>query len=229
MSDHYFKNKLYPLQDSVLYLIGQTHSDFYLTGGTLLSRFVLHHRYSDDLDFFVNADPDFLEKVTIAMDPVLKKFSQVELSSQQASYVRYFVNEEDLKLKIEFINDVKYRSGKPLRSNDGFYADTWENVLSNKVTALSRNAAKDFVDILFLSFKYSFNWEVIMDEAKQKDAWINEIEVSERLIGFDISELKDVSFPDNFDKSKITADYFKILARESLHGFDNSLYGRTLL
>jgi hypothetical protein len=101
-------------------------------------------------------------------------------------------------------------------------------VLSNKVTALSRNAAKDFIDILFLSFKYSFNWEVIMDEAKQKDAWINEIEVSERLIGFDLSQLKDVSFPDNFDKSKITADYFKILARESLHGFDNSLYGRTL-
>jgi len=228
MSDHYYKNKLYPLQDRVLDLIGQTQSDFYLTGGTLLSRFVLHHRYSDDLDFFVNADPDFVEKVTLAMAPVLKKFSHVELSSQQAAYVRYFVNEEDLKLKIEFINDVKYRSGQPLRSNEGFYADTWENVLSNKVTALSRNAAKDFIDILFLSFKYSFNWEVIMDEAKQKDAWINEIEVSERLIGFDLSQLKDVSFPDNFDKSKITADYFKILARESLHGFDNSLYGRTL-
>ncbi len=228
MSDHYYRNKLYPLQDRVLDLIGQTQSDFYLTGGTLLSRFVLHHRYSDDLDFFVNADPDFVEKVTLAMAPVLKKFSHVELSSQQAAYVRYFVNEEDLKLKIEFINDVKYRSGQPLRSNEGFYADTWENVLSNKVTALSRNAAKDFIDILFLSFKYSFNWEVIMDEAKQKDAWINEIEVSERLIGFDLSQLKDVSFPDNFDKSKITADYFKILARESLHGFDNSLYGRTL-
>jgi predicted nucleotidyltransferase component of viral defense system len=106
MSDHYYKNKLYPLQDRVLDLIGQTQSDFYLTGGTLLSRFVLHHRYSDDLDFFVNADPDFLEKVTAAMAPVLKNFSHVELSSQQAAYVRYFVNEEDLKLSLSMMLNI---------------------------------------------------------------------------------------------------------------------------
>ncbi|MCD4795127.1 MAG: nucleotidyl transferase AbiEii/AbiGii toxin family protein [Bacteroidales bacterium] len=27
---------------------------FYLTGGTALVRFYLNHRYSEDLDFFVN-------------------------------------------------------------------------------------------------------------------------------------------------------------------------------
>lgn len=228
MSDLFYNTRLYPLQDKVLRLIGQTHSDLYLTGGTFLSRFLLHHRYSDDLDFFINADPDFSGKVALAIQPVIQSYAHVELSSRQDAYVRYFVVEEEIKLKIEFINDVQYRSGIPSRMENGLLLDTWENVLSNKVTALSRLAAKDFVDILFISLNYPFNWEVVIDEAKKKDAAINEIEVSERLIGFDLSSMKDVSFPGQFDASKITKDYFQILARESLHGFDNSLHGRTL-
>ncbi|MFH1146292.1 MAG: nucleotidyl transferase AbiEii/AbiGii toxin family protein [Pseudomonadota bacterium] len=32
---------------------------FYLTGGTALSRHYFAHRYSDNLDLFVNKDPDF--------------------------------------------------------------------------------------------------------------------------------------------------------------------------
>lgn len=31
---------------------------FYLTGGTALWHFYLNHRYSEDLDFFVNTDSD---------------------------------------------------------------------------------------------------------------------------------------------------------------------------
>jgi hypothetical protein len=228
MSDHYYKIQLYPLQDKVLQLIGQTHSDFYLTGGTLLGRYLLHHRYSDDLDLFMNSDLKFSEKVDLAIQPVLETFSTVEVSSRQETYARYFVMDGNLKLKVEFINDVKYRVGIPIQTESGLLLDTWENVLSNKVTALSRFAAKDFIDILFISFKFPFNWELIIDEARQKDASINEIEVSERLMNFDLSQLKDVIFPSDFATDKITKAYFEILARESLHGFDNSLAGKSL-
>jgi len=41
--------------DKVLALIRRTDTAFYLTGGTALGRHYLHHRYSDDLDLFVNA------------------------------------------------------------------------------------------------------------------------------------------------------------------------------
>ncbi len=47
--EFYFE-KLYPLQDVVLGVID--NPAFYLTGGTALSRFHYHHRFSDDLDFF---------------------------------------------------------------------------------------------------------------------------------------------------------------------------------
>lgn len=64
MQNDYYQNILYPLQDKVLGIIGKLPVDFYLTGGTALSRAYLQHRYSDDLDFFVNNAPDFKKQVS---------------------------------------------------------------------------------------------------------------------------------------------------------------------
>ena len=65
MRDDYYQNTLYPLQDKILEIVGKLPVGFYLTGGTALSRAYLHHRYSDDLDFFVNNVPDFKSQVNI--------------------------------------------------------------------------------------------------------------------------------------------------------------------
>ena len=51
--------ELYSLQDKVLAVIFQEQSEFYLTGGTCLSRFYIEKRYSDDLDFFTNQSPRY--------------------------------------------------------------------------------------------------------------------------------------------------------------------------
>ncbi len=229
MSDHFYKNILYPLQDKTLALIGSEASPFYLTGGTALSRFILSHRYSDDLDFFINRQPDFHGEVDKLIDVLKSGFRSVEINNRQDSYVRVFVSDESTgALKIEFVNDVGYRVGTPTIEKSGALIDNWENILANKLTALQRLAGKDFVDTLFLSLNFNFNWESIINHSKQKDAWINEIAISEYLFNFDLVALKDVKFPSSFDETKITPDYFKILARESLHGFDNSLYGKKL-
>jgi len=228
MSSHFYNEQLYPLQDKVMHLMGSIESPFYLTGGTFLSRYIIHHRYSDDLDFFANAIPDFHEQVDKIMEGVKREIPNVELSNKQDSYVRFYVYEGETILKIEFVNDVKYSVGQKGKAPSGIKLDTWQNVLSNKVTALSRLAAKDYVDILFLSFRYSFNWENIIDEAKRKDASVYEIEVSQYFFNFNLTKLNEVNFPDTFAPGLITSTYFQTLARESLHGFDNSLYGKKL-
>ncbi|MEA1967214.1 MAG: nucleotidyl transferase AbiEii/AbiGii toxin family protein, partial [Thermodesulfobacteriota bacterium] len=46
--------KLYELQDDILASIFKVENEFYLTGGTCLSRFYKEKRYSDDLDFFTH-------------------------------------------------------------------------------------------------------------------------------------------------------------------------------
>ncbi len=228
MSNHYYKNKLYPLQDKVMELMGQVDSPFYLTGGTLLSRFILHHRYSDDLDFFTNDSKNFFDEIDMVMKPVQNEIQSVELVTRQDSYVRYRVTENQIELKVEFVNDVRYTVEEKVRAVSGIRFDHWKNVLSNKVTALSRKAAKDLVDILFLSHAYSFNWEKIIDQAKMKDASVNEIEVSQYFYNFDLSRLNEVNFPETFKSTVITTDHLITLAKDSLHGFDNSLHGKTL-
>ncbi len=59
MDEQFYSRALYPIQDEVLQIINQVETGFYLTGGTAASRGYLHHRYSDDLGFFVNDEPDF--------------------------------------------------------------------------------------------------------------------------------------------------------------------------
>jgi len=50
----FFLDQLYPLQDRALTVIDECGTDFYLTGGIALSRGYLNHRFSEDLDMFVN-------------------------------------------------------------------------------------------------------------------------------------------------------------------------------
>ena len=59
MDRNFYFAKLYPLQDVVLRAITDTGTEFYLSGGTAASRGYLHHRFSDDLDLFVNDDERF--------------------------------------------------------------------------------------------------------------------------------------------------------------------------
>lgn len=56
MSESFYQNNLYPLQDEVLGLVKESGADFYLTGGTALSRCHLHHRYSDSIEFIQKND-----------------------------------------------------------------------------------------------------------------------------------------------------------------------------
>ena len=65
-----YYRKLFLLQDRVLEIIDHLDINFYLTGGTALSRFHLNHRYSDDLDFVSHKDPyfgDYIEKITSSL------------------------------------------------------------------------------------------------------------------------------------------------------------------
>jgi hypothetical protein len=55
----WYVEQLYPFQDEALSVLGGLDTGFYLSGGTAASRGYLHHRFSDDLDLFVNDDASF--------------------------------------------------------------------------------------------------------------------------------------------------------------------------
>ena len=85
MSAAFYLNKLYPLQDAVLKIVSAIPSKLYLTGGTALSRVYLRHRYSDDLDFFMNRDKDFEVETKKVFEALGNHFKNIEVTAQLES------------------------------------------------------------------------------------------------------------------------------------------------
>lgn len=223
MLPEYYTKLLYPLQNKVLRILETIVTDFYLTGGTALSRNYLHHRFSDDLDFFVNRIPDFKSQVQLCIDTLkVTFFDNVEIAISGDSFARIFINTNEVSLKIEFINDVGFRVNKPIQTKLFIRTDNIENILSNKICALSRDEPKDIADILFISAKYNFNWKEIIDFAKNKDAWVDESEVLIILEKFDIKRLSQVNWIDPINFAEIE-NKMPIIIQDILLGKSNSL------
>ncbi len=216
-------NKLYQLQDKFLSWWLTLDLPFYLTGGTALGRFYLNHRLSEDLDFFINADNRYQQYMAIIKNKMAGKFNvDIQQSLFTEDYSRFFINEGDTTLKIEFVNDVEYYPGTPLFYRFG-RIDTPENILTNKLTAIvGRDEPKDVFDIVHIALNYSFNWNEMFIHAKEKTI-INEIDVEERLFTFPIEWLENV----NWFLTSIDIEFFKKTLRkisdDFLLGQPNSL------
>jgi predicted nucleotidyltransferase component of viral defense system len=186
--------KLYLLQDKFLTWWVTLDLPFYMTGGTALGRFYLNHRFSEDLDFFINADiryPDYISKVKSKIE---KQFTiDIQRSLFTDDFTRFFITAGGLFLKIDLVNDIDYYAGKPNDYKFGLI-DTPLNILSNKLTALiGLDEPKDIFDIVHISLNYSFNWQDIFYHAKQKTV-VNELDVEERISSFPVDWLKDVQW-----------------------------------
>jgi hypothetical protein len=141
--------RLYPLQDEVLRLIRNEDTGFYLTGGTAASRGYLNHRFSDDLDLFVNDDRRFglwTERLIYSLSRSLPWKVNVLLKEER--FVRLELASHDIAMKMELVNDVPARLGEVIEHSTLGRLDSPENILANKITALiDRNEPKDLADI----------------------------------------------------------------------------------
>jgi predicted nucleotidyltransferase component of viral defense system len=215
--------KLYQLQDKFLQWWPQLGLPFYLTGGTALGRYYLKHRYSEDLDFFVNADPHFPDYLSTIRKEISKSF-QVSIGESlfTSDFARFYIEDESVYLKIEFVNEVDFRAGKPKKIYFGLI-DTPLNIMSNKLSALSsRDEPKDVFDIMHIALNYSFNWIEIFNDAKHK-AVINEIDVEQRLIEFPVQTFHSISFLENQPDMNRYPKLLETIANDFLLGSDNSL------
>jgi predicted nucleotidyltransferase component of viral defense system len=207
-------NKLYRLQDEVLRVVFATEHEFYLTGGTCLSRFYIEKRYSDDLDFFTNQSARYsfaIKNIKIALQNSFKVVIEVE----SKDFTRFKIN--DL-LQVDFVNDIAFRYKEPIVNEKNYLFDNIENILSNKITAVvGRDNPKDIFDIYLICKFYKFDWKEILTSAHQKAGFCDE-ELIVRFKSFPkelLSEIKviDKTFLDNFDTdfNKIIDDIDKAL------------------
>jgi predicted nucleotidyltransferase component of viral defense system len=144
----------------------------------------LHHRYSDDLDFFVNDNPDFVlwvERVIQALS--LCKSWDLEILSRYDRFVRLNLSQSELALKLEFINDVPSRVGEVSNHPILGRLDTAENILANKLTALlTREEPKDFADVWGFRYQMNLSLEAAISGAKGKAAGIFPADLARALL-----------------------------------------------
>ncbi len=222
MPDPYYQNRVYPLQDAVLRLVEDADVDFYLTGGTALGRCYLNHRYSGDLDFFVNTHPEFKKHAERVLVHLRGSDFQVRPGLLTESFVRVMVEKDGVSLKIDFVNDVAYRWGEPAQTPIFRRVDTWRNILSNKLCALSRMEVKDIADILFIAKKYAFEWEDIFYEARQKDLWADPLEICRIIKGARKESFKTIRWITPLEGSQLEKDLARIY-NDIFYGASNSL------
>jgi predicted nucleotidyltransferase component of viral defense system len=211
------------LQDKFLNWWVVSGLPFYLTGGTALGRFYLNHRYSEDLDFFVNSNDDFSRYILVIKDE-LQKYFKTDISKAIVTdeFARFFIDDSDTLLKIEFVNDAAYRVGLPVKSNLG-KIDTVINILSNKLTSIvGRDEPKDVFDLVTIAASFSFNWLEIFKHAKEK-AMINEIDLGQRMFTFPVSSLSGVDWLNNSLDIQKFEKQLRIIADDFILGNDNSL------
>lgn len=215
--------KLYRIQDKVLQVLQPVIGSFYLTGGTALGRFYLNHRFSEDLDFFMNKSDAFHGLIKNIEIVLAKQFSLLKGQSIiYEDFIRYYIEDEEGVLKVEFVNDIAYRCGVPNTYKYGFI-DTPLNILTNKLTAVvSRDEPKDVFDICVLSQNYRFNWMEVFSEAKNK-VIINEIDVEQRIKSFPVLLFQKADWhilPIDID---LLGCAIVTIANDFLLGSDNSL------
>jgi hypothetical protein len=145
----FYFDRLYPFQDQILHSLRTLKTGFYLTGGTAASRGYLNHRFSDDLDFFVN-DEDRFELWTdrVIHDLASHESLSLKVLLKEERFARIEVGSGEVSMKIELVNDVPSHVGEIVEHDILGRLDSAENILANKITAaIDRNEPKDLADI----------------------------------------------------------------------------------
>lgn len=141
-------------QDEIL------RKQFYFTGGTALSAIYLHHRESEDLDFF--SETDFDNEITNNFVKDLSKVIGIrgQFSQIYGNRMYQFIQGKELVIKIDF-NHYDYKRLEKGIKIDGVDVDSLKDIATNKLqTIMSRTQIKDFVDLYFLLKKFTL-WDLI--------------------------------------------------------------------
>ena len=184
-ADHdFYLGRLYPMQDRILARLAPIETGFYLTGGTAASRAYLHHRFSDDLDFFVNDDDRFGLWAQRVVQALARSGEwRVLVVHREPRFVRLTVTEADIVLKIEMVNDIPAHVGELRRDPVLGLLDSPENILANTLTAVvDRKEPRDLADIWGFCCQLGLSCEAALEGAQSKAAGLFPADVARVLM-----------------------------------------------
>jgi len=216
LPSQYYEENLYPLQDGVMNTIKKCGVRFFLTGGTALSRAYYNHRYSDDLDFFVNDDKYYLEQVKEVFSKLKEDGFYWDadidfISNNTFTSFKVGRSKSDTLLKLDFVNDVAVRFGDIVKTDIYYQTDSIRNMLSNKLTAIFRYAAKDAADIREIALRENVDWNQAISDARHKEGGVEIPIICDILQGIPQSEFETIAWTKKPSWEEFRADIDKIV------------------
>jgi len=95
-------------------------------------------------------------------------------------------------LKLDFVNDLVPHFGEIVKTDLFCRTDSTRNILSNKLSAIFRYAAKDIADIREIALRETIDWAAIIQEARQKEVGIELTYISEIMCSMPEKELDSI-------------------------------------
>jgi len=126
-------------------------------------------------------------------------------------------------LKVDFVNDVPFHYGGFEKSNIYNRVDNWRNILQMYPLSLSRYEPKDIIDIIFIARRYSFNWENIFEEAREKDLWAEPLKICKIIKEMPHGSLQEIKWISTFNEDRFFND-INNLHNDIFYGNMNLLY-----
>ena len=127
--------------------------NFFLTGGTALSVFYLHHRLSDDLDLF---SKDFSGLAEIAFW-IKTRWPKASIKIKEAAqFLSFLINDVRVDFVIDPLSSDEERTRHSFDTGHYLLVDTINNIVSNKFCAVvSRTEPKDYIDLFMILKSFS--------------------------------------------------------------------------
>lgn len=157
---------------------------FYFTGGTALAEYYLHHRYSEDLDFFTPTqyEPRSLEAEVKGVFRALTP-SQVELETLHGQHT-FFISIGSERIKVDFAYYPFEHLGEFTRKGS-LRISSLLDITVNKVHAITtRKRGRDFLDLYLCIKKQGIQPEELLDQYRLKfDVVLTKEEIAKHYAG----------------------------------------------
>jgi len=198
-------------QKELLKLLSEEKSicaGFYLTGGTALAEFYLHHRLSEDLDFFSEQEFD-----PQSISVILKKIQTaagIRKVEYQQSFNRnlFFLHTDTDVMKTEFTY-FPFTRIEQKQKIGGLFIDSIIDIAANKIFTIYQNPrSRDFIDLyLILKYNPALAIDSVIEKAQIKfDHYIDPVQLGAQYVK--AKELKD--YPKMLEKldEKVWREFF---------------------
>ena len=166
---------LTPLQQEIFETLAKDNfitENYRFTGGTALSEFYLHHRLSEDLDFFTinDIDLDFLRN---HLSELFQKrdISTLEYREYSSSKLFFLRKGKQETVKTEFNRFPYYPIDKQMVVFK-LKVDSLLDITVNKLDAiLNRKKSRDFIDFFFIQQKQHYPLNRLIKSLEKKVEW----------------------------------------------------------